>query len=271
MFKNPFLFLRKLFHVFSNVVLASGMLFLIVVMVLLSPFVLYLIEPLRMQWKYANNFERTCEKRADPVRVKVGNMLFSLPADLFKPKNLNRCYGGIYYGSHRGCVYGQKRKSFIDEKTGHAVEGFCQKKTDPPFQVWRLFFLDTDGFVLNLTADQKPNLVYRIHDLRFYDNEYSSIRGHCLRLNGNPMNTFNNATLFSNPISVIGDYTSPFVKFSVLFGNKILLTSSISTKSVPYEYLPSFFSELENKLEGYIVKQPFSFGFNVCSKFDKEE
>jgi len=257
---------------------------LIVVIVGGAYFYTTFILPIQKNIHFAANYERSCNYRADPIRVRVGSVVFKIPANIFKRKNLTHCWGGSGLGPHWGCVKGQESKIFEDNE-GNKIEGFCQTDSDNPF---RLEFLDLDftgvnpdGLVLTLEADSQPDIRFGVKKLRIHQYDHYFTGEYC-RGFGKDMLRATEETMdiimFGNPVYVEwhdGKTISLFT-YKAMLGHGILLwgldPSVHKLKNIPSGYWPSYFSQLEGMIQGYIVESESKLTYKaVCSGFGKVE
>lgn len=256
-------------------------LFLAVVLTL-GPYVyVKFMLPIQKEIKYHSNRERICDQRAELIRVRVDDVVFKIPSDSFYRDDLSHCWGGSGIGSLWGCVKGQKVKTF-KKPTGEVVKGFCQSENDKPFLV---DVLDIDfrgsnsrGLIINLKAESNPDIIVSIDKIRFHMPDYYFIGKYCKGFKSE--NIFravekDRITMFENPV-YIEWYNREKSKFSFksMLGKGVLMWSLsphlIDSKEIPKIYWESYFKQMEELLDGYIIERP-KFGFSeICSRFEKE-
>lgn len=256
-------------------------LFIGLFLVLMSPVIIfaglyiylgYLLPVVRDVQYYANR-DKSCADYADPVRIKINNRNFTIPASYYDSKSLAWCWGG--YSGY--CTNSQSRKVFGKDESGEEITGFCQKNSDAPFLVKgaNLFFdrYTKNALDVELSAYGLPDKEYKIKNLTLMHIQRWSKAAYCKEVDDNSPKLFGNPVIFSchdNVVQGVVKETNCWMKGLVYDDVYFFQTGSFSVEALPPEYWKSYVREIENVFSGFMVENPEPSYPRVCANMNKE-
>ena len=217
------------------------------------------VLPLKREIDYFSNRERTCQQRADPVRIKINSRYYTIPADIFDGQSLAWCWG-FYTAS---CTNSQTRKSFYDQKNGKETTGFCQKDSDPPFTLKgiNLFFerYSKNALKIKLSATNLPEIDYELKKLSLMHIQRWSLSDYCSKADNNSPKIFGYPVIFecNNKLGEnLLQNTSCSLKGLVSDDVYFFLTGRFSIAELPPEYWSTFVENIEDVITDMMKEKP---------------
>lgn len=231
------------------------------------------IEPVYKKIHYAPNYERECDKIADPVRVNLRGLRISVPAKNFQPASLTRCYGGVFVPVSRGCVTGQKIKTFKDDVTKKEITGFCQADYEPDFVIDRamLEFDNSSEIPFQVKQAGRPASKKEPQTIIFIEGATKGdFREHCKD------KSLDSYSMFGNPLTyncwfLDKEKQTKRCAFKAFIGDEYIVhLGNFNEREFPREAWLEYFSHIENKLTPFILDLPAGTFLSKCKLLDKQ-